>query len=152
MVESAQHWHGPHWPPSLRSTRVHRSWIGAPPLQALVWPGGVAVGHVLAQHTAQVGLAQDQEVIEARAPDTAQEPLAGSVLPGRAVGRAQLRAADRGGDACEGRTILAVAVADGVAGALAEGRGLAQLLGVGCQLELLPVIIRIAGRRISVTP
>ena len=81
------------------------------------------------QDAPQVRLAQDEDVVQALAPHAAEEALAGGVLPRRAVGRAQLRDAARRGDAGEGRPVLAVVVADEVARPLAEGRGLAQLLG-----------------------
>ncbi len=74
-------------------------------------------------------LAEQQQVVEALAPDTPEEALAGGVLPRRAVGRAQLADAGRRRDAGESRPVLAVAIADEVAGPLVERGGLAQLLG-----------------------
>jgi hypothetical protein len=94
---------------------MHRRRVGPPLLQALVRPRGVEAGDVLAQDAAQVRLAQDQDMVEALAPDTPREALAGGVLPGGAVGRARPLDAGRRGDAREGQAILAVAVADEVA-------------------------------------
>jgi|tagenome__1003787_1003787.scaffolds.fasta_scaffold19747854_2 hypothetical protein len=84
---------------------------------------------MLAQDVPQVGLAEDQDVIQALAPDAAAEPLADGVLPGRAVGRAQFHDAGPRSESGEGRPKLAIVVADEVFGMLPEGRGLAQLLG-----------------------
>jgi hypothetical protein len=97
--------------------------------QPLVRPGRVAVGDVLAERPPQVRPAEQQQVVEARAPDTPEEARAGGVLPGRAVGRAPLPDAGRRRDAGEGRPVLAVAIADELAGTLIERGGLAQLLG-----------------------
>src|SRR4051812_40591583 len=94
-----------------------------------MWPGAVEVRHVLAQDAPQVGVAEDEDVVEAFPARAPEEALARRVLLGRAVGRAQLPDAARRGDAGEGRPILAVAVADEVARPLVERRGLAQLLG-----------------------
>ena len=54
-------------------------------------------------------------MVEALAPDAAEEPLAGGVLPRCAIRRPQLRDAARRRDAGEGRPVLAVVVADEVA-------------------------------------
>jgi len=58
--------------------------------QPVVRPGRVAGGDVLAERPPRVRLAEQQQAVEALAPDTPEEALAGGVLPGRAVGRAQL--------------------------------------------------------------
>ncbi len=95
----------------------------------LVRPRGVAVRHVLPQHTPQLPLTQDEDVIQALAPHTAEEPLAGGVRPWCPDGGAQDRDPATRRDAVERRPVLAVVVADEEAGALVERRGLAQLLG-----------------------
>jgi hypothetical protein len=76
-----------------------------------------------------MALAQDQEVVQALAPHGPEEALAGGVLLGCAVGGPQRRDPARLGEPGEGRPGLAVVIADEVAGALDERRGLAQLLG-----------------------
>ncbi len=92
-------------------------------------PGAVEVRDVLPEDTSEMGLPQDEDMVQALAPHAAQEPLAGGVLPGRAIRRAQLLDARGGGDAGEGRAVRAVVVAEQVARPLAERRRLAQLLG-----------------------
>ncbi len=68
-------------------------------------------------------------MVQALAADAAQEPLAHGVGLRRADGRAQDRDAAGRSDPREGRPELAVVVADQIARALAEGGGLAPLLG-----------------------
>jgi len=130
VVEPAQHRDSAHRLSKSRPEQP-KSAVGLrdPLLQALMWPRGVEVGGILAQDAPQVGLAEDQGVIQALAPDAAEEPLADGVLPGRAVGRAQLHDAGPRSQPGEGRPKLAVVVADEVLGMPPEGHGLAQLLG-----------------------
>src|SRR5438874_1569454 len=54
----------------------------------LVRPRPVEVGGVLPEHAAEVALPQDEDVIEALAPDAAEEALAQRIRPRRAKGRA----------------------------------------------------------------
>ena len=129
VVQPAQHREGTHSPADLRLRRSSRRAIGEALLQSLVWPHAVEVGHVLAQHAPDVRLAQDQPTVRALASDTAEEPLAGGVLPGGTVGGPQHGDAARLGDPGEGVAIFAVVVADEVPGPLPEGRRLAELLG-----------------------
>ncbi len=91
----------------LQSKRAPRGWVGNPLLQALVWPHSGEVGHVLPQDATQVRLAQDEEMIQALAPDTAEEPRTYGGLPGGAVGRAQLLDVGPRGEPGEGRPVLA---------------------------------------------
>jgi len=73
-------------------------------------------------------------MVQAFAPDAPEEPLAGGVLAGRAIGRPQLGDAARLDDPRECGTVLAVVVADEEPGLLPERRRLAELLrdpGVG---------------------
>lgn len=67
-------------------------------------------------------------MVQALAPDAAEEALAGGVLLRGAISRPQLPDAARRRDAGEPRPILAVAITDEIAGPLVERRGLAQLL------------------------
>ena len=92
-------------------------------------PRGVEVGDVFAQDAPQMARAQDQDMVQALAPHAAEEALAGRVLLGLTIGRAQLADASRRRDTSEGWPVLAVAIADEVARPLVERRGLAQLLG-----------------------
>ncbi len=129
VVEAAEDREGPH---GAHLSRIHwgcRRVAGDVLPDPLMRPILVAVGHERPEHAPQVGLAEHHDVVQARAPDAAEEPLAGGVLPGRAVRRPQYRAAGGGGDAGAGRPVFAVAIADEGARSLPERRGLAQLLG-----------------------
>jgi hypothetical protein len=64
--------------------RFDSSGLGTVVVERLVWPRGVVVGGVGVQESAEVGLAQNEEVIQALAPDGADHPLHEGVLPGRA--------------------------------------------------------------------
>ncbi|HSH77073.1 MAG TPA: hypothetical protein VLA19_00915 [Herpetosiphonaceae bacterium] len=102
--------------------------------QALVGPLPVEVRHVFVENTPQVALAQDDDMVQALAPDAAEEPLTGGVLSRGPIGGPQLGDATRRRDPGEGLAILAVVIADQVARALVERGGLPQLLrdpGVG---------------------
>ena len=63
---------------SRRNGAVHQLWSGDPLLQSLTGPAPVDVPDVLAEYPAQVVLSEDDNVIEARAPDAPQEPLISS--------------------------------------------------------------------------
>ncbi len=129
VVEATEHREGPHGARTARMHRGCRRVAGDVLPDPLMRPILVEVGHVLPEHAPQVDLAQHHDVVQALAPDAAEEPRAGGVLPGRAVRRPQYRDAGGGGDAGEGRPVFAVAIADEVARPRPEGRGLAQLLG-----------------------
>ncbi len=76
-----------------------------------------------------MGLPQHQDVIQALAPDAAEEALAGRVRPRCPDGGAQHRDLAAGRDASERRPVFAVVVADEEARGGAKRRRLAQLLG-----------------------
>ena len=114
MVQAAQNRHGTHAASQHRARRAPLRGSGHPLSQALMRPGAVEVRDVLLEDTSQVGLAQDEHMVEARAPHAPQEPLARGVLPGRAIRRAQLLDAGGRRDAGEGWPVLAVVVADEV--------------------------------------
>jgi hypothetical protein len=80
--------------------------------QALMRTVVVEKPHVFAQDAPQVGLAKDQDMVEAFPTNAAQKPLAGGILPGSAVGRPQLRDPARRRDPGKRWAVLAVVVAD----------------------------------------
>jgi len=129
MVEATPDRDGPH-----AATRRRRRWSfprGDRYLlrQALMRSVVVEVAHVLAEDVPQLGLAQDQEVIETLAPHTAEEALTGGVPARRPVCRPQCRDAGRRRDTGERLTVLAIVVAKQIPGAVGARRGLAPLLG-----------------------
>jgi hypothetical protein len=97
--------------------------------EALVWPVPAEVGDVLAEHTAEVPLAEDKQIIEAFTAYAAQEALAEGIRTWRSMRRAQDANAAACSDLRERCPVLPVVVADEVPVALVERRGLAQLLG-----------------------
>ena len=129
MVEATEIWESLHDAHPARMYWGGRGGAGDMLSDTLMRPVLVEIGHVLAEHALQVGLAQQHKVIQALPPHAAEEPLAGGVLPGGAVRGSQIRDAARLPDAGGGRPVLAVAIADEVARPLVERRGLAQLLG-----------------------
>jgi hypothetical protein len=66
------------------------SWQGTVVVKRLVWPRGVVVGEIRAQDAAEMGLAQNDDVIEALAADGADHPFRERVLPRRSRGREHL--------------------------------------------------------------
>ena len=91
MVQAAEDRDRADAPTPLRSRRSSR-WRGWDlVLPALMGPVLIEVAYVRPQHAPQVPFAQNQDVVEALAPDAAEEALAGGVLPGGAIGRPPLR-------------------------------------------------------------
>jgi hypothetical protein len=66
------------------------SWLGAVVVKRLMWPRGVVVGEIRAQDAAEMGAVQNDDVIQALAPDGADHPFRERVLLGRSGGRAHL--------------------------------------------------------------
>ncbi len=99
------------------------------------WCGRAVLQYAtLAQHAAQVGLAQDEHMVQAFPSHTAEEALVGRVRPRCPDGRAHHRDPTARRDAGEARPVPAVISADQGARALVERRGCPQLLrdpGVG---------------------
>ncbi len=95
----------------------------------LMRPCPVAGRHVLAEHAGQLPLAADEHVVEARATRAPEEPCAHGMRLWRARRGPQDRAATGRRDAGARRPARAIVVADQGARALAEGGGLAPLLG-----------------------
>src|SRR3982751_4136917 len=86
MVEAAQ---DRHRPDRSRRIRSHPRWrLRERLIEALVRPRPVEVGDVLAEHAAQMALAEDEDMIEALAPHAAEEALAQRIHPRSAIGRA----------------------------------------------------------------
>ena len=129
IMQAAEDRDSAHAPALPRLGRGAGGCVGGVLVQALMGPVTVVIGHVFPQRPPQVRLPEDEEMVQALPPCTAAEPLAGGVLPGRTVGRPQLRDAGGGGDAGEGRPVLAIVVADEEPGPLTERCRLAQLLG-----------------------
>ncbi len=129
MVKTAQDGEGDDAPRArvypLHLRRSYRDRLAEP----LVWPGAVAVPAIRAEDAPQVGLAADEEVVQALPPHAAEEALAGGVRPRGADGRAQHADPARGGEMVEARSVLGVIIADEQARPLVERRGLAPLLG-----------------------
>jgi hypothetical protein len=69
---------------------LHRAGSRSILLERLMRARGVVVGHVGAQESAEMGRAQDDEMIQALAAKGADDPLDKRVLPGRARGDADL--------------------------------------------------------------
>jgi hypothetical protein len=132
MVQATQDRNATHYPSAVLKHDSWWHWCRLP--KALVRPLLVEVVDVLAERMRQMALAQDEHVVQALAPHAPEEPLAGGVLPGRAVGRAQLLDAARRRDLGERPAELPVVIVDEIPGPPAIGRGLTQLLrdpGVG---------------------
>jgi hypothetical protein len=60
--------------------------LGTVVVKRLVWPRGVAVGEIRAQDAAEMGPAQNDDVVEALPTDGADHPFREGVLPGRSGG------------------------------------------------------------------
>ena len=93
VLEATQGGDGPHVATGHRRRCACLGCSWDPQCQTLVRSIMVEVLHVVAEDAPQLGLAQDQDVVEALAPDATEEPLAGRVLPGRAIGAGQARQA-----------------------------------------------------------
>ena len=106
MVEAAQDGDGKHATAYRRASCAIPGAHGDPLRQALMWPLVLEVPDALAEDAPQVPLSQDQDMIHALPPHAAEEALARGGLPGRAVGRPQLRDARGGGDAGERLTVV----------------------------------------------
>jgi len=59
------------------------SGLGTVVLKRLVWPRGVVVGEISAQDAAEMGLAQNDDVIQALAADRSDDPFDKGVLQSR---------------------------------------------------------------------
>jgi len=86
-------------------------------------PVAVEVVHVLAEDAPRMGLAQDQEVVQAFPPDAPEEAFAGGVLPGGAIGRPQLRDAGGGGERAPVDARPYLAIVDGAGRVTEEAYG-----------------------------
>jgi hypothetical protein len=68
----------------------YSSWLRTVVVERLVWPRGVVVANVAAQESAEMVLAENEEMIQALAADGADHALCKGVLPRRARGDADL--------------------------------------------------------------
>jgi hypothetical protein len=94
-MEAPEHRERPHSAHTSRTRRGGRGVAGDALSNSLMRPVLVEVRHVCAEHAPKVGLAQHHDVVQALAPDAAEEPLAGGVLPRRAIRHPQFRDAAR---------------------------------------------------------
>ena len=76
VVEATQDWGGSHVVATPCSARPSLGRVGNPLCQTLMRAGVVVVGHILAKDAPQVGLAQDQEMVQALPAHAPEEPLA----------------------------------------------------------------------------
>ena len=129
MVQPAHDWHNAHEAGQRRARHAPLAALGHPLSQALMRTRGVEVRDLLLEDMWQMASAQEKQVIQALAPHAPQEPFTRRVLPGPAICRAQLRDADGGDAAGEGRPVLAVVVPEQVSRALPDARRLTELLG-----------------------
>src|SRR5262249_11021181 len=70
--------------------RFDDSWLRTVVCERVVWPRGVVVGAVGVQESAEMGFAQNEEMIQTLAPKGSDNALDKRVLPGRARGDADL--------------------------------------------------------------
>lgn len=89
-----------------------------------MWSLAVAVFGILLEHLPQVPIPEDEEVVQALAPDTPEKPLHDRVHSWCPVSDAHLLDATRLGHARERRPELAVVVPNQMLGVVAEGGGL----------------------------
>jgi len=127
VVQAAQDREGHDRPCRMPPSQVSRHLRDRLP-KPLVWPRRVEVCAVRPEHAAQLTLVQDEQVVEARAPDAAEEPLADGIGARGPHGRAQHLDAAPSRDARELRAKRGVVVTDQEARPRAEGRRLTQVL------------------------
>src|SRR5258706_2477512 len=115
---------------------------------------GVAVGHVLAKHSVQLGRTRDDDVVGALPPKAADDPLDVGVLPGRARGTDHLFDAHRADTRDELAPVDGIPVAMQVARGGLVGERVEDLLprppgagGVGDVASARCVVVRARGRR-----
>src|SRR5512142_2639200 len=96
---------------TLARFRLDGARVGAIPPQGKMGPRPMVVVSIRDQYPPQVTFVEDDDVVEALAPDRADDTLDVRVLPGRAWCRHDLRYAHRFDPAAEVRAIRCVAVA-----------------------------------------
>jgi len=126
MVEASKHRYADY---DRRIGRRLDRWLGRHSLpETLMRPCNVEERAVLLQHVFEVPLAEDDDVIEALAPDAAKESFADGVHERSLNGRPKNADTGTGGGAVEVSAELAVVVANDELGSGAEGRGFTELL------------------------
>ena len=93
-----------------------------------MWPCAIEVEGILAENAAKMRFTQDEDVIEAFAPHTPQQPLTDRVRAWGLDRRAEYLNAGSGCDGFKVGTVLAIVIADQISRREPEGRGLPQLL------------------------
>jgi hypothetical protein len=89
----------------------------------------IIIGHIGSNHGVQMIFPENQHMIQALAPDTAEQALHKSVGFGRVEGCLQDLDADTSSDGGKVNTELGIVVANQIFGCGAEGGSLTQLLG-----------------------
>ena len=97
-------------------------------LDALMRPGSVEVVHICIEHAVELPLMQDQQVIEALTPDTAQEALTDGIGTRGIIRSLEKLDATGLGNPREGHSKLAIIITNEVPRSRAISGSLAQLL------------------------
>ena len=114
MMEAAQNGQGDDFPVSTKCRCGAFGAFGNALADALMWPGPVEVRDVLLEDPPQMGFAQDQDMVEAFAANTPQQPLADGVRAWCLDRRAQHLDSAAHRDGIEVRTIFRIVVANQV--------------------------------------
>src|SRR6516164_4722308 len=93
---------------------LHDSWLGTVVVERLVGPRGVVVAAVAAEEPAEMGLVQDEEMIQALPADRADEPFREGIRPGALGGREYVEHSHVLDASLEGEAVELVAIADEV--------------------------------------
>ena len=103
--------------------------LGTVVVERLVWPRGVVVGEIRAQEAAEMGLAQNDDVIEALAADGADDAFDERVLPGRPRGDEHLANPHAGDAPGEGLAVDGISIAEQISRSGLVREGLDDLAG-----------------------
>ncbi|HEY6653092.1 MAG TPA: hypothetical protein VI028_03105, partial [Solirubrobacterales bacterium] len=105
------------------------SWLGTVVVKRLVWPRGVVVGEICAQDAAEMGPAQNDDVVEALPTEGADHPFRERVLPGRAGGGQNLMDPHARDASREGFPVDPISIAKQIRGSRIIRERLDELLG-----------------------
>jgi hypothetical protein len=104
-------------------------WVGTVVVKRLVWPRGVVVGEIRAQDAAEMGLAENDDVIEALAADGADDAFDERILPGCPWSNAHLSNPQAGDVPGEGLAVDGIPIAEHISGSGLLREGLENLAG-----------------------